>query len=401
MICSVGRRRPRSEVCATSKIGSGSVRCCARSSGRRRHGTTQARPLRQRQPGTLVDVAVFMGHSTALSGHLVSPINPRAIILGNSTVMTFQRGVQQVELATFARDRSALNFFLLTFKQACNERPEGCRPGDLYTPRIESDWTSVEIRDDEELKNTPLDCRQCHQRARETPMLLMRELQSPWTHFFETDPIDGPALRLPGVRGSDLVEDYLRAKGDETYGGIDNAILRQTVGAILQNLVPRNQPLEFHAPKIEDERWPFRAEDGTYPATPSPSPTWEAGYEAFKRGEQLALPYFEPRPTDPQKQARLTEAYQQYRAGTTQCRRPARPVRHLSRRSHGARGDRSADRARRDAGRAADSGLRQLSQRRARSDHLARALQHRTRAHRPRGARRRHRAPRAASRPAA
>jgi hypothetical protein len=263
---------------------------------------------------TLVDVAVFLGHSTALSGHLVSPINPRAIVMGSETVMTFQRGVQQVELAALARDHKGFNFYLLSFEQACNQHEAGCRPSDLYTPRIESDWQAVSLRDDEDLKNTALDCRQCHQRGRDEPMLLMRELQSPWTHFFETDPLAGQEYAFPGVRGSDLVQDYRRAKGDEPYSGVAAEVLHHTVGGVLQNLVSRGQPLEFDSPTIQDERWPF-SDDGGYPTTPLPSPTWERGYEAFKRGEQLALPYFEPRPTDPEKQARLTEAYRKYRAG--------------------------------------------------------------------------------------
>ena len=262
---------------------------------------------------TIVDTVIVLAHSTALSGHLVSPINPRAIVLGPSSVMTFQRGVQQIELVTRARDRGGFVFFLLSFSQACNERDAGCSPGDLYTPRIESGWTKVSIRDDEELKNTSLDCRQCHQRGRDMPMLLMRELQAPWIHFFEPQSSSSGALQLPGVRGRDLVEDYLRAKGDEPYGGIDAYTLRHTVGFVLQNVVPRDQPLNFDSPSIEDERYPF---DGTrYASTPSPSPTWLRGYDAFKRGEQLALPYFDARPADAQKLAALSEAYRQYRAG--------------------------------------------------------------------------------------
>jgi hypothetical protein len=50
--------------------------------------------------GTL---AIFLGHSTALSGHLVSSINPRAIMIGPSLSLTYQRGVQQVEVAASAR----------------------------------------------------------------------------------------------------------------------------------------------------------------------------------------------------------------------------------------------------------------------------------------------------------
>ena len=262
---------------------------------------------------TLVDVAVFLSHSTALSGHLVSSINPRAIFLGQSTILTFQRGVQQIEFAAQSREQGDFNFYLLTFQQACNERAGGCTSGDLYTSRIEKDWRNVELQDDEDLKNTTSDCRQCHQRGRDTSVLLMRELQAPWTHFFEPDTPPDPGVTLPGVRGADLVRDYLRAKGNEPYAGLSVNTIRHTVGLFLQNVVDSYQPLLFDAPQIEEERWPFV--DGRYASEPQPSPTWDRAYAAFKRGEQLALPYYEPRPSDPEKLARLTEAYVRYRRG--------------------------------------------------------------------------------------
>ena len=131
-------------------------------------------------PYSVVSVATFLAHSTALSGNLVSPINPRAILFGRYTILAFQRGVQRVERASRAGESGPFKFYLLSFAQACNDEPEGCRPGDLYTPRIEADWTQLVVQDDEDLKNTTLDCRQCHQRGRETPSLLMRELESPW-----------------------------------------------------------------------------------------------------------------------------------------------------------------------------------------------------------------------------
>jgi hypothetical protein len=265
-------------------------------------------------PTGVVDTVLYLGHSTALSGHLVSPINPRIIMIGAGKVMTFERGVQQVELVVHDRDRPRFNFYLLSFTQACSRSPGGCSNGDLFTTRIESSWTSVSIRNDEDLKNTSLDCRQCHQRARDTPVLIMRELQSPWTHFFEPDPQGSKPIDPRGVRGRDLVDDYVRAKGDEPYGGVPGVTVRHTLGAVLQNLAGNGQPLFFDAPTIEDERWPLGVHG--YASAPLPSPTWERAYEAFKRGEQLPLPYLEPRATDVQKQARLTDAYRQYRAGT-------------------------------------------------------------------------------------
>jgi mono/diheme cytochrome c family protein len=256
-------------------------------------------------------VALALGHSTALSGHVVSPLNPRLLILGERTFMAFQRGVQQLELITVARDRGTFNFYLVEFVQACNQREEGCQPGDLYTPRLERDWLAVTVRDDEDLKNTPSDCRQCHQRARAEPTLLMRELNNPWTHFFEPELADAQNIE-PRVKGRDLMRDYLQAKGDEPYGGLGLHRIIPIAPFLLESLVGPDQPVFFDAPGIENERWPYR--DGAYAVAPQPSSTWEAAYEAFKRGEQLALPYIEQRVTDPDKQAALSKAYARYRA---------------------------------------------------------------------------------------
>lgn len=266
----------------------------------------------QRTVSTIYTGAVLLNHSTSLSGHVVSEINPRAIIMTPNLFVAFQRGVQQVELA--ARDHNnaaSFNYYLIDFQQACNAAVGGCKPGDLYTPSIESSWLSFTLTDDEDLKNSPSDCRQCHQRARETPALLMRELEGPWTHYFGVEEEDPPGY--PEATGSALLRDFIAAKADETYASLTPERLRRTLGISLQNLVARPQPLLFNASQIVNERWP--SVDGTYAATPAKSRTWYDGYEAFKRGEQLPLPYFEPRVTDKIKQQRLTTAYQNYIKG--------------------------------------------------------------------------------------
>jgi hypothetical protein len=215
----------------------------------------------------------FLGHSTSLSGHYVSSINPRAIMIlapGGAPVATFTRGVQQVELATLSRDRRERRFYLLRFEQACNARPEGCTPADLYTERAEEGWQALEVSDDEELKNTALDCRQCHQRARSQPLLLMRELVAPWTHFFE--PISQePGLRSqPGVLSTELTRDYVAAKGDELYAGVNADTLLPAGASLLQAIVGNQQPLVFSSQEILNERWPRDAE-GKFPAEPQDS----------------------------------------------------------------------------------------------------------------------------------
>jgi hypothetical protein len=260
-----------------------------------------------------VKFPLLMSHSTALFGHLVSSINPRAIVTGPRGFLAFQRGVQEVELVTVARQRQVFDFYLLTFTRACDAAAEGCSPNERFTSQTERDWTGVQIQDDEELKNTPSDCRQCHQRGADAPSLLMRELQSPWTHFFEPLPnYDITNAPLPGVRGYDLMRDYVQAKGDEAYAGVDVTVYPQTAAFVLESACGVVQPLYFDAPTIEDERYPY-GPDG-YATAPHASPTWDRAYEAFKRGEQLALPYFDGRATDPDKLTRVSDAYANYRA---------------------------------------------------------------------------------------
>jgi hypothetical protein len=264
-------------------------------------------------PDSGIDVRlVVLGHSTALSASLVSPINPRVIVRArdNATVLAFNRGVQQVEIVSYDRLQKVLDFFLVSFEQACNAAPQGCTHGDLYTPRIESDWLSVRIEDDEQLKNGPSDCRRCHQLGSHAPRLLMRELEGPWTHFFMADVGQEPGY--PEANGVDLTRDYVHAKGNEAYAGIPASVLRATAGVTLENFVGQ-QPLLFDSLTISNERWQYV--DGAYLPEPMRSPTWDRAYAAFQRGEHLALPHYLPRPTDPTKQAQLTAAYQRFASG--------------------------------------------------------------------------------------
>jgi cytochrome c553 len=263
--------------------------------------------------GTIFGGAVVVAHSTALSGDVVSELNPRTIITKGQLFVAFSRGVQQVEIIAPDRiDRERSNFYLVTFRQACNDAPGGCVPGDLYTPRIESDWLSFKLEDDEDLKNTTSDCRQCHQRGLDKPMLLMRELVGPWTHFFGPDQEDPQGF--PEMTGTGLLREYLLAKGDEHYSNLSVEVMRSTVGFTLQNLVPQQQPVLFDGSEIMNQRWPWTEADG-YPEVPAKSAIWYAQYEAFKRGEQLPLPYYDPRVSDKAKQQKLTAAYQAYRKG--------------------------------------------------------------------------------------
>jgi hypothetical protein len=259
---------------------------------------------------------MLLSHSTALSGRLVSPVNPRAIFSGDSgALLTYQRGVQQVELAALDRRSGHQNFYLVTFEQACTHAAGGCTPGDLFTPAVESDWTNVAIRDDEELKNTPSDCRQCHQRARKKPTLLMRELEAPWTHFFAPDVDSGEGDYALGIDGALFTAQYREAKGTEPYAGaiVDNPFSLPS-GFLLETLVDKPQALFFDSNRISTDLHGAGGLPVVDPAKRSTS--WDAAYSAFQRGEQLALPYFAPVVTDAAKLAAVTSAYRRYLEGT-------------------------------------------------------------------------------------
>ena len=276
--------------------------------------------LAQLRESLQLNSAFLLGHSTALSGRLVSAINPRAIAISSGslsapssrfTVLAFTRGQQRVELAALDPTTRRFSFYLIEFSQACNLAAAGCGPGDLYTPDIETAWLDVSIRDDEALKNAPEDCRRCHGGGpnRAGPMLLMRELLPPWTHWLH----EMSALR----------DDFLSAKrtlspnGSEPYAGTPfnriasaDALELPIESAQRLGLQPE-QPLLFPSAAIGNET----GELGSSRAR-SPSPTWRALYEAFRAGDAPAPPYEFDRAADSDKLAAKAAQYQAYLAGT-------------------------------------------------------------------------------------
>jgi mono/diheme cytochrome c family protein len=146
-------------------------------------------------------------------------------------------------------------------------------------------------------------------------MLLMRELEAPWTHFFGSnlDPLVGTYKY--GIDGGLLTTQYQEAKGSERYGNSPADGANGFGGFTLETLVEKPQALFFDSVQIMDERFTRVVDE--WPGEPTRSPTWDAAYQAFKRGEQLALPYFDAVVTDPRKLAALTSAYRSFAAGTT------------------------------------------------------------------------------------
>ena len=276
----------------------------------------------QLDPDDLLGVrgVAVAGHSTALSVRSVSAINPRAILLQLATVgvefvtMSFNRGEQFAEIVVMDRSDREFRFYVVRWEQACNEQPEGCKPGDLLTEAVENDFREVTVYDEAAFTNSVLDCATCHQPdGPGSPKLLrMQEFDFPWTHWF--------FKQTPG--GGALADDYAAAKGDESFANLPRDRIDYSSPGGLQLLVgSRNhdQPNVFDSEAIENEVQESAAQQGgnqpidnTVAGT---SPTWRLLYERAQRGEAIAVPYHDVKITDPAKLARMTEAYQAYRRG--------------------------------------------------------------------------------------
>ena len=268
---------------------------------------------------------VFTGHSSSLVARFTSAINPRAIIFSdevlsnnaanpNYVVMGFVRGEQFAEIIVNNPSTSKPDFFLVAFKQACNDAPGGCSVGELLTPAIESNWTSFTLFEDEDLKNTIVDCRHCHQpEGPNGPKILrMAELKNPWTHFFRDN-----------TAGVNLINDYYAAHGkDETYAGIPGPMINGSDPQKLENLVIGNGFMQLQAVgqfltnTIQNEvaaSSPKQPVDNTIPGT---SATWDAFFKKVVDGLTIPVPYHDVKVTEPSLLATFTKQYQDFKAGT-------------------------------------------------------------------------------------
>jgi hypothetical protein len=181
----------------------------------------------------------------------------------------------------------------------------------MLTPATERDWKDVTVYDDEDLKNTILDCRHCHQPdgPRTKMSLRMQELEDPWTHWFRSD--------RPG--GITLLEDFVRAHGEEEdYGGVPAALIAKSDGRALEDLVKGQgggqQPNAFDSRQIEREVSGAAPAQPQINTTPGKSRTWNGLYSASLRGEAIPPPYHDVKVTDPNKLQIATDAYKKFMA---------------------------------------------------------------------------------------
>jgi len=259
------------------------------------------------------------GHSSSLVARLTSAINPRALIFtpptGNVTpgliVMGYVRGDQFAEIVTSDRVTNELQFYLVVFKQACN-LTHSCTPGDLLTPAVETNWIDYTVYSQEDLKNTVLDCLQCHQTGGPgTPSILrMQELANPWTHFFRNNRQGGQAL----------IADFQAAHGTaEDYAGIPAQLITSSDPALLEDLVRDNgfgnQPNVFRSRPIQNQvnQTPGQPANNDIPGS---SLEWQRIYNNTVTGQFIAAPYHDVKVSDSAKLASFTASYQAFLNGT-------------------------------------------------------------------------------------
>lgn len=250
-------------------------------------------------------------NSTSLVKTAVSSVNPRVIVFprvgpgrerpAQMTSLGFVRGEPFVEVVSRDNTSGDYNFYLFTFERECDYSPGGCDLASLLTEEIERGWTAFSVYSEEDVENTSLDCRSCHQPGGfgTKKILRMQELRSPWLHWFPQ--------RFVQRTESDrvLTAQFLEAHAADThYGGIPIAAIQHGLdegsGAQLEALLEAEgqaeQPNAFD-PRIEEE-----AKTGV-------SPTWEQQFALTLTGEAISVPYPLADVTEPALRAARAKSY--------------------------------------------------------------------------------------------
>jgi cytochrome c553 len=205
----------------------------------------------------------LLSHSTSLTGHLVSPLNPRVFLFSaphtegpigepgvrdpDMIALAYARGEPLVEVVSRDRRTGELVFLLLRVELTCETElatsaaTDGCDSWDLFGPEVETGWRAVSAFADADLENTIFDCNVCHREGGPgtEKRLLMMQQRPPWTHFFR----DKEA-------GALLLDRYFTAHPrEERYGTVPGTLVRWSEPALLEGLVEHEgfvaQPTEL------------------------------------------------------------------------------------------------------------------------------------------------------------
>jgi hypothetical protein len=266
----------------------------------------------------------ILGHSSALTARKVSTITPTAFIFtpppadGSKpkgyVAVAFDPGEHFVEVASHDPTVDKVNFYVVFFEQPCKTSTAGCSWVDLFTPRLVSGWTNVQVYEDSTaVNNTVFDCHVCHQPDNNAdPILRMQENTPPFTHWFSAQTTGGRAL----------LADFHAAHGTEDYGGIPGALIDKSDPAKLAQLVAQagfaNQPNAFPSAAIEAEVAQSAAQQPAINVPMGKSASWQAIYDKAVAGQFIATPYHDVKITDPKKLATMITACQDLAAGKRQ-----------------------------------------------------------------------------------
>ena len=189
--------------------------------------------------GTVYGGAVVLAHSTALSGELVSELNPRAIITTARAVRRVHRGMQQVEIAAPRSQRRSASTSTWSSSSRPATPPRRLQPGRPVHAAHRVGLGTLTLRrrrgpQEHALRLSAVPSA----RPTDKPVLLMRELDGPWTHFFGPDQDEPPGF--PGATGSDAAARLPARQGRRAVRRTcRRGACARTVGFTLQNLVTR------------------------------------------------------------------------------------------------------------------------------------------------------------------
>lgn len=261
----------------------------------------------------------LLGHTQSLATRKVTALNPRVIQFFSTNnanpdlvTLAFTRGEGFAELIARDKKTKKLNFYLVRFEQACTAG-RACTDTERYTIENERAWRNVSVYDDADLANTIFDCRACHQPGGPSkPMImLMQEMQRPWTHFFDTETEGGRALYA----------DFGKAHPkDEDFAGIPSNVLVYSDPAAMEHSVNvegsgKSQPQFFDSKTIEAQ---VKAAARGQPAVndpPGKSAAWNPMFDAFAAGRAFPPAYHDVKVTDASKLERVAAQYKGYLEG--------------------------------------------------------------------------------------
>lgn len=230
--------------------------------------------------------------SPSLVSREVNSLVPRAVIFDASNnapndfcVMGFTRSHGQfAEIICRDPVSQELKFFIGKYEKTCNQSAAGCLPADYYMPDAESGWAQFSIYEDEALKNTVFDCRQCHQSGgpATAKVLRMQSRENPWFGWCRDNRPNGQAV----------LADIQAVHGNETYAGIPANQMSNCDPADLEDLLidfnmenlPGNTTVDTG--NVEDEVQASQGGDLRNNTTPGLSATWEQNYRASLADEE-------------------------------------------------------------------------------------------------------------------